>query len=114
MADGTYRGSADAAAGELEAMLTALHAAGATVLTFTLPDLASVVPLARVVRPRLAAYNDAIREIGAHTGAIVVDIDAEPVAREPRLWSADRLRASTFGHERLAPALCHAIGLDAA
>jgi hypothetical protein len=94
-------------------MLTALHGAGATVLTFTLPDLASVVPLARVVSPRLAAYNGAIREIGARTGAIVVDIDAEPVARDPRLWSADRLHASTLGHERIAAALCHAIGLDA-
>jgi len=102
----------DTAAGDLEAMLTALHGAGATVLTFTLPDLASVIPLARVVSPRLAAYNDAIREIGARTGAIVVDIDAEPVARDPRLWSADRLHASTLGHERIAAALCHAIGLD--
>jgi lysophospholipase L1-like esterase len=103
----------DAAAGDLEAMLTALQGAGATVLTFTLPDLASVVPLARVVSPRLAAYNDAIRKIGARTGAIIVDIDAEPVARDPRLWSADRLHASTLGHERIAAALCHAIGLDA-
>src|SRR5919198_2143729 len=103
----------DATAGHLEAMLMALRGAGATVLTFTLPDLASVVPLARVVSPRLAAYNDAIRDIGARTGAIVVDIDAEPVARDPRLWSADRLHPSTLGHERIAAALCHAIGLDA-
>jgi lysophospholipase L1-like esterase len=102
-----------ATAGHLEAMLTALQRGGATVLTFTLPDLASVVPLARVFRPRLSAYNAAIREIGARTGAIVVDIDAEPVARDPRLWSADRLHASTLGHERIAAALCHAIGLDA-
>jgi lysophospholipase L1-like esterase len=102
----------DATAGDLEAMLTALQGAGATVLTFTLPDLASVVPLARFFRTRLAAYNEAIRAIGARTGAIVVDIGDEPVARDPRLWSVDRLHASTLGHERIAAALCHAIGLD--
>jgi lysophospholipase L1-like esterase len=101
-----------ATAGHLEAMLTALQRGGATVLTFTLPDLASVVPLARVFRPRLSAYNAAIREIGARTGAIVVDIAAEPVSSDPRLWSVDRLHASTLGHERIAAALCHALGLD--
>jgi lysophospholipase L1-like esterase len=104
---------ADATAGHLEAMLTELQRAGATVLTFTLPDLASVVPYARIVRPRLRAYNEAIRAVGQRTGAIVVDIDAEPVARDPRLWSVDRLHASPLGHERITGALCHALGLDA-
>jgi lysophospholipase L1-like esterase len=101
-----------ATAGHLEAMLTALQRGGATVLTFTLPDLASVVPLARVFRPRLSAYNAAIREIGARTGAIVVDIAAEPVSSDPRLWSVDRLHASTLGHERIAAALAEALGVD--
>jgi lysophospholipase L1-like esterase len=104
---------AGATAGHLEAMLTELQGAGATVLTFTLPDLASVVPYARIVRPRLRAYNEAIRAVGQRTGAIVVDIDAEPVSRDPRLWSVDRLHASPLGHERIAGALCHVLGLDA-
>jgi lysophospholipase L1-like esterase len=103
-----------AVAGHLEAMLVALRDAGAVVATFTLPDLASVVPLARIVRPRLLAYNDAIRAIGARTGAIVVDVAAEPVATDPRLWSTDRLHASTLGHERIAAALAEALGLDPA
>jgi lysophospholipase L1-like esterase len=103
----------DVTAGHLEAMLTELQAAGATVLTFTLPDLASVVPLARILRPRMSAYNEAMREIGRRTGAIVVDIAAEPVSSDPRLWSVDRLHASTLGHERITGALCHALGLDA-
>ena len=103
---------ADATAGHLEAMLCALRDQGATVLTFTLPDLSSVAPLARMVRARLFAYNEAIREIGQRTSAIVVDIAAEPVALDPRLWSVDRLHASSLGHERIAAALGHAIGLD--
>jgi lysophospholipase L1-like esterase len=101
-----------ATAGHLSAMLGSLSAAGATVMTFTLPDLSSVVPLARIVRARLDEYNDAIRAAGASSGAIVVDIAAEPVSRDPRLWSPDRLHASPLGHERIAAALACALGLD--
>ena len=103
-----------ATARHLETMLGELRAAGATVMTFTLPDLSSVVPLARIVRARLSAYNDAIRAAGAGSGAIVVDIAAEPVSVDPRLWSPDRLHASPLGHERIAAALAHALGLDGA
>jgi lysophospholipase L1-like esterase len=102
----------DATAGHLEAMLSELRAAGATVMTFTLPDLSSVVPLARIVRARLATYNEAIRAVGARSDAIVVDIAAEPVSIDPRLWSPDRLHASPLGHERIAAALAHSLGLD--
>ena len=101
-------------AGHLEAMLRELRGGGATVMTFTLPDLSSVVPLARIVRGRLAAYNDAIRTAGESSGAIVVDIAAEPVSIDPRLWSPDRLHAGPLGHERIAAALAHALGLDGA
>jgi lysophospholipase L1-like esterase len=103
-----------ATAGHLEAMLTELRAAGATAATFTLPDLSSVVPIARVVRARLNAYNEAILDIGARTGAIVVDIASVPVSRDPRLWSVDRLHASTLGHERIAAAMCDALCLAGA
>jgi lysophospholipase L1-like esterase len=107
------RYDAAATAGSLETMLTELRAAGATAMTFTLPDLSCVSPIARIVRTRLFAYNEAIRDVGRRTGAIVVDIAAEPVALDPRLWSVDRLHASPLGHERIAGALCHALGLDA-
>jgi lysophospholipase L1-like esterase len=103
---------ADATAGHLEAMLYALRDQGATALTLTFPDISSVAPVARIIRTRLFAYNEAIREIGARTGAIVVDIAAEPVTLDPRLRSVDRLHASPLGHERIAAALCHSIGLS--
>lgn len=101
-----------ATAGSLETMLVELRNVGAEVMTFTLPDLSCVSPIARIVRTRLFAYNEAIREVGQRTGAIVVDIAAEPVALDPRLWSVDRLHASPLGHERIAGALIHALGLD--
>lgn len=102
----------DATSGDLEAMLSTLQRHGATVMTFTLPDLGSVVPLARIVRPRLQAYNAAIREIAGRTGAIVLDLAAMPVTSDPRLWSVDRLHANSVGHERIAAGFCHALALD--
>jgi lysophospholipase L1-like esterase len=102
----------DVTGGHLEAMFTALRGAGATVLTLTLPDLSRIVPYARIVRPRLLAYNDTIRELAATTGVLVLDLAAQPVTVDPRLWSVDRLHASTLGHERIASGLCHMLGLD--
>jgi lysophospholipase L1-like esterase len=85
--------------------------AGATLLTFTLPDLTPVMPLARVVTPRVRELNDMLRSISRATGAILVDLAAYPVASDPRLWSEDRLHANSTGHTRIAAALAHALGL---
>src|SRR4051794_11499124 len=35
-----------------------------------------------------------------------------PVTSDPRLWSVDRLHASSVGHERIAAGFCHALGPD--
>jgi lysophospholipase L1-like esterase len=103
----------DAMAADLELMLSSLRDAGATTLTFTLPDLSCVSPIARLVRARVFAWNDAIRAVARRTGAFVVDIGAEPVALDPRLWSVDRLHASPLGHERIAAGFIQSLGLDA-
>jgi lysophospholipase L1-like esterase len=100
-----------ATVGHLEAMLTELRATGATVATFTLPDLSPVVPLARIVRARLDAYNEAMFEICERTGAIVFDLASAPITRDPRAFSIDRLHASTLGHERIAAGMCEALAL---
>jgi lysophospholipase L1-like esterase len=102
----------DETAGHVEAMFSALRATGATVLTLTMPDLSRVIPYARIVRPRVLAYNDAIRAIAAQHGVLVLDLAAEPVTVDPRLWSVDRLHASTLGHERIAAGLCALLTLD--
>jgi hypothetical protein len=97
---------------DLELMLSELRAVGATTLTFTIPDLSCVSPIARLVRTRLFAWNDAIREVAKRTGTMVVDVGAEPVALDPRLWSVDRLHASPLGHERIASGFIQSLGLD--
>jgi lysophospholipase L1-like esterase len=105
------RFDAAAVAADLAAMHEAIRASGATLLTFTLPDLTPVMPAARFVAPRLAALNAAVRTISAASGARLVDFAAHPVATDPRLWDDDRLHANSEGHARIAAALAHALGL---
>jgi lysophospholipase L1-like esterase len=98
-------------AADIERMQRALVDQGATVVTFTLPDLTQVMPLARSIGPRLAQLNDAIRGACARTGALLVDFASYPVSTDPRLWSEDRIHANAVGHARIAAGLAHALGL---
>ncbi len=91
----------------------ALHEGGAHVLTFTMPDMTRVAPLAYVLRGRIERLNEVVREAGSTYGATVVDFAAFPVAGHPALWYDDRLHVNTEGHRRIAAALADAYGLDA-
>jgi lysophospholipase L1-like esterase len=102
---------ADAVGIDMEAMHRALIGQGATLLTFTLPDLTPVLPLAKRIAPRVLELNDVIRAVSAGTGALVVDFAAYPAASDPRLWSEDRFHANAEGHARIAAALAHAAGV---
>ncbi|HVE71245.1 MAG TPA: SGNH/GDSL hydrolase family protein [Thermoanaerobaculia bacterium] len=96
---------------DLYSMQSELRGAGATVLTFTLPDLTPVMPFARILGNRVSLLNDAIRDACARSGAILCDLAAYPVASDPRLWSGDRLHANSVGHARIAEALAFHIEL---
>ena len=96
---------------DIEAMQRALIAQGATLLTFTLPDLSPVNPVGRWLTPRVEQLNGALREISARTGAVLVDLARYPVACDPRLWSEDRLHVNALGHQRMAAAFAQALGL---
>jgi lysophospholipase L1-like esterase len=89
----------------------ALRAEGATVLTFTLPDLTPLLPLARRLAPRIRAMNDAVRAACAETGTRLLDFAELPLATDPRLWNEDRIHANPAGHERIAAALAEALDL---
>lgn len=101
----------EAVAADLETMQRALIAQGATVLSFTLPDLTPVMPLARPLRDRIQALARAFAKASARSGALLVDFAAHPVASDRRLWSEDRLHANALGHARIAEALAHALAL---
>ena len=98
-------------AADVEKMLRPLCDTGATVLTITMPDLGTVVPLARLMRSRLLALNDRVRAISASTGTLCVDLASYPVTSDMRLWHPDRLHANSEGHRRIAAALAEALGL---
>lgn len=95
----------------VEKMFAALADVGATVLTFTLPDPTPNLPLARVMQPRVFAFNAELRAAAVRTGATMVDIASYSHVSDPRLWSDDRLHGSSIGHERVARALAHGLSL---
>lgn len=92
---------------DIEEMQRAFIGIGATVITFTLPDLRPVMPFARIMGGRAEVLNGAIRAACATTGAILCDLARYPVASDPRLWSDDRLHANSLGHARIADALAY-------
>ena len=98
-------------AGHLEEMFAALTAAGAHVVTLTFPDVGKIAPLARPLRSRVFALNDHIRAAAARHGVTLAETTQHTVTTDPRLWTSDRLHASSLGHERIAAALAHALQL---
>lgn len=108
------RFDAAAFARDMETMQRRLREQGATVLTFTLPDLTPLIPLARLIAPRIHALNARLAEVSARTGTRLVDFAALPVATDARLWNEDRIHANSAGHARIADALAEALGLPGA
>jgi lysophospholipase L1-like esterase len=105
------RFDADEVVGHIGTMIEALTARGATVLTFTLPDISTVMPMAKLVRGRLIAFNERLRRRCAVNGALLADFAAHPVGGDRRLWHEDRLHANALGHERVAMGLADTVGL---
>lgn len=102
---------ADAVGAQLEAMFAELTASGARVATLTFPDVARITPLARPLSARVHALNARIRDAARRHGVVVAETAHHDVVTDPRLWSADRLHASTLGHDRIAAAVAHALRL---
>lgn len=96
---------------DVEGMQSRLISGGAVVVTFTLPDLAPIAPLAGIASGRIAAMNEGLRRASARTGARLVDFARVPWAVDRRLWSEDRLHANADGHARIARALAWAAGV---
>ena len=108
------RFDAEETARDIERMQRALIEGGATVLSFTLPDLTPVMPLARPLRARIRRFARELVAASHRSGAQVIDFTAHPVASDPRLWSEDRLHANSLGHARIADALADALSLPGA
>ncbi|OMC41125.1 SGNH/GDSL hydrolase family protein [Mycobacterium sp. IS-1264] len=96
---------------DLDHVYAALAESGATVVTTTFPNVAQFLPLGRVVGPRLARINTAIRVAADRYGFRLVDLYSAPSMRDLQTWSIDRVHASTHGHILFAAAAAEALGL---
>jgi lysophospholipase L1-like esterase len=96
---------------DVREMQRALIDGGATVVTFTLPDVSRRMPIRGALSARTAALNAELRRVTATSGALLLDFAAHDVASDPRLWARDRLHANAEGHARIAAALAYILEL---
>lgn len=101
----------DAVLTDLRTMQWALRNVGATVLTITMPDISRIAPFAEKARPRLLEFNNGVRALCSETGALVLDVAADPTAVDKRYWHEDRLHANAEGHRLIAEGLARTLGL---
>ncbi|MBA8925418.1 lysophospholipase L1-like esterase [Kutzneria viridogrisea] len=90
---------------ELGALYGGLTAAGAVVLTATLPEPGIGVPVSPGLRAgfvrRGRRLNEVIRHAAAEQGVLCLDL-ARSRPSSPEIWSADRLHPSAHGHQLIA------------
>jgi lysophospholipase L1-like esterase len=96
---------------ELDDLHVRLSQSGATVVTTTFPDIASILPVGRLLASRLLDVNDSIRTAADRNGFRLVDLYGAPSMAEPNTWSADRIHGSPKGHMLFAAAAAEALGL---
>ncbi|MCM6775348.1 SGNH/GDSL hydrolase family protein [Nocardia sp. CDC159] len=99
---------------EIEAMITALTAAGARVITFTFPDIGGIAPVVRPLSARVRAMNERIRELARRPGVVLVDFEPVRAATDRRVWAEDRLHLNPLGHDLVARATAETLRLPGA
>ncbi|MGK5534017.1 SGNH/GDSL hydrolase family protein [Streptomyces sp. URMC 129] len=104
----TLRGAFDIAdaARDLDAVIGALTADGAVVLTACLPDPGRMLHLPRALAQPLArrmrALNDVVHHLSWRHGAVHAHLADHPLVADRAAWSVDRLHPSELGHRLLA------------
>jgi lysophospholipase L1-like esterase len=96
---------------ELDDLHLRLSQSGATVVTTTFPDIASILPVGRLLASRVLEVNCSIRTAADRHGFRLVDLYGAPSMAEPDTWSADRVHGSPKGHMLFAAAAAEALGL---
>jgi hypothetical protein len=103
--------SVDVVLEELDRLHDLLAESGATVVTTTFPDLARILPVGRLLAPRVLQVNEVIRAAAVRHGFRLVDLYAAPSMTDPETWSPDRVHGSPRGHALFAAAAAEALEL---
>jgi lysophospholipase L1-like esterase len=103
-------GDPDTLAELFDAGVARLRQAGCQVLMFTGFDPIEL-PVLRLLRGRIAAYNMHLRAIADERGCCLVDLWSMRFLRDPRAWSPDRLHLTTASHQRVAVRACEVLGV---
>jgi len=101
----------DEVAERVEGLVRTLRSDGATVVLFTGPDV-GMTPVLGLVRGKAAIYNEHLHTIALRHGALVANMWALRVLRDPRMWAPDRLHHSPIGHATIAAAVLDTLGVD--
>ncbi len=94
----------------LDVGVARLRGSGARVLMFTGFDPVGV-PVIRLLRGRIAAYNMHLRSIADRRGCYLVDLWSMRFLRSPSAWSPDRLHLTGQSHQRIALRACEVLGI---
>jgi lysophospholipase L1-like esterase len=95
-------------------MVAGFRGIGATVVTFTIPDVSRRMRLGRTLTTKTDALNAEIRTMARATGALLLDLASYEIAQDPRVWAVDRIHGNPDGHARIAAHLAHMVGVPGA
>jgi len=97
--------------GRYEDAVRTLRDAGIRTLLFTAIERTGRGRTADWLAVRFAGFNAGIREVAGRHGALLVDLGAEPVLADRRLFHPDRLHLAPEGHARVAAAVLETLGV---
>jgi lysophospholipase L1-like esterase len=100
----------DTLADLLDVAVARLQGSGARVLMFSGFDPAGV-PVIRLLRGRIAAFNMHLRAIADARGCYLVDLWSMRFHRSTSAWSPDRLHLTGPSHQRIALRACEVLGV---
>lgn len=103
-------GDPDEVAQRLEQGVAELSRDNATLLIFTGVDV-KFSPVFRMIRGKVAIYNENIHAIADKYDAIVADQWKLRELHDPRMWDSDRLHLSPLGHHTVALMVLEALNI---
>jgi len=89
-----------------------LRAAGADVLIVT--PFVAPWPLLRILSRRTVRLAAELRRVATETDAMLLDFTRDPDRIDERMWAADRVHLSSYGHRVLSYRAAAALGVPAA